>query len=100
MQSEPLELVGSLQEQLTSAALLAAERFMEVSGMAHQGYDAGQINDLLIEDLEKGVARSAVNEALQIFVDHFPKDVPDMTGDAMRGTFVNALKKCNELGLG
>ena len=55
MRSEPLELIGSIKEQLTTAASLAAEAYAESAGFMHKGYSEDQINDLLIEDLQKGV---------------------------------------------
>lgn len=98
MRSEPLELVGSIKEQLVIAAGIAAEHYADEAGLSHKGYSEDQINDLLIEDLSKGVSRGAVSVATQTFIDRFPKDIQDMTGEAMRGTLIAALQECNRGG--
>lgn len=95
MISEPLELVGSLKEQLTVAASLAAEAYAESAGLLHKGYSEDQVNDLLIEDLNKGVSRNAIRVATQTFVARLPGGIPKMTDEAMRGTLVAALQECN-----
>ncbi len=80
MRSEPLELIGSIKEQLVIAAGIAAEHYADEAGLTHKGYSEDQINDLLIEDLSKGVSRGAVSVATQYFIDSFPKDIPSMHG--------------------
>jgi hypothetical protein len=95
MQTEPLELMGSLKEQLVTAAEIAAEAYADAAELSFKGYSEDQINDLLIEDLSKGVSRNAIKIATQTFVSRIPEDIPKMTDEAMRKTLIASLQECN-----